>query len=138
MRQIKGMLWVLLGVLLIAGAAAVTMDNIRYSVKQDSSGKWYVVNERNQRLPIQAKAKDMIFWTAEGADMKFTFPKESNFIFEKEDGSSVPSEYVEEVKDGKTLRLRVKDGAPTGTYEYKVQIGDSVAYGSSPPILIIR
>lgn len=139
MRQMKSMVWVLLGVLVIVGAAATTMTNIKYSVKK-IDGTWYVVNEQNKPTPINAKGNDMIEWSAEGSDLSFQFPSESNAILTKEDGTALPKGYVVNLKDGKKLKLKVKNDAPKGSYEYAVYVTADGTYaeGSSPPILIIQ
>lgn len=138
MRQSKSIFWILMGVLVFAGVAAGTMANIKYSIKK-IDGTWYVVNEMNRPTPIQAKGNDIVEWTADGSNMSFQFPKESDKIFIHEDGTAVPSGYVINIEDGKKLKLKVKSDAPKGSYEYAVYVtaDGTFAEGSSPPILVI-
>lgn len=132
--------WVGLVVIALVSMAAVTqIKKITYSVKKIDA-KWYVVNEQNKPMPIEANRNDDIEWTAEGSDMVFQFPQELSVYFTKEDGSSVGTGYYIEVKDGDKLKLKVKNDAPLGRYVYSVLVkkDDTFAEGSSPPILIIR
>lgn len=133
-------LWVGLVVIALVSMAAVTqIKKITYSVKKIDA-KWYVVNEQNKAIPIEANRNDDIEWTAEGSDMVFQFPQELSVYFTKEDGSTVGTGYYIELKDGKKLKLKVKNDAPLGRYVYSVLVkkDDTFAEGSSPPILIIR
>jgi hypothetical protein len=132
--------WVgILAIALVSTAAVTNMKIVKYSVKKIDA-KWYVVNEQNRPLPIEANRNDNIEWTAEGSDMVFQFPQELSVYFTKEDGSSVGEGYYIEVKDGDKLKLKVKNEAPLGRYVYSVLVkkDDTYAEGSSPPILIIR
>lgn len=132
--------WVGLIVIAIASTAAVShLAIIKYSVKKIDA-KWYVVNEQNRPVPIEANRNDNIEWTAEGSDMVFQFPQQLSVYFTKEDGSSAGEGYYIEVKDGDKLKLKVKNDAPLGRYVYSVLVkkDDTFAEGSSPPILIIR
>ncbi|MFP8490255.1 hypothetical protein ACKGJO_14320 [Gracilimonas sp. Q87] len=133
-------IWVGLIVIALVSMASVTqIKKITYSVKKIDT-KWYVVNEQNKAMPIEANRNDDIEWAAEGSDMVFQFPQELSVYFTKEDGSTVGTGYYIEVKDGKKLKLKVKNDAPLGRYVYSVLVkkDGTFAEGSSPPILIIR
>lgn len=132
--------WVGLIVIAIASTAAVShLAIIKYSVKKIDA-KWYVVNEQNRPVPIEANRNDNIEWSAEGSDMVFQFPQELSVYFTKEDGSFVGDGYYIQVSDGEKLKLKVKNDAPLGRYVYSVLVKKDGTYaeGSSPPILIIR
>jgi hypothetical protein len=132
--------WVGLIVIALVSMATVTqIKKIKYSVKKIDT-KWYVVDEQNKAIPIEANRNDDIEWTAEGSDMVFQFPQELSVYFTKEDGSTAGDGYYIEVKDGDKLKLKVKNDAPLGRYVYSVLVkkDDTFAEGSSPPILIIR
>lgn len=132
--------WVGLITLAIISTAAVShMAILKYSVKKIDT-KWYVVNEQNRPVPIEAQRNDNIEWTAEGSDMVFQFPQELSVYFTKEDGSYVGEGYYIAVSDGDKLKLKVKNDAPLGRYVYSVLVkkDDTYAEGSSPPVLIIR
>lgn len=132
--------WVcLIAVALVSTAAVTNIQIIKYSVKKIDT-KWYVVNEQNRPVPIEANRNDNIEWTAEGSDMVFQFPQELSVYFTKEDGSFVGDGYYIEVSNGDKLKLKVKNDAPLGRYVYSVLVksDDTYAEGSSPPVLIIK
>lgn len=123
----------------ISLASSEYLAKIKYSVKKIDAA-WYVVNEQNKPLPIQANRSDNLEWTAEGSDMIFQFPEKLSVFFTKEDGSSAGDSYVVRVKSGKKLKLKVKGDAPLGTYVYSVFVvsDETYAEGSSPPVMIIK
>lgn len=124
---------------MVSIASVLPVKKIKYSIKKIENS-WYVVNEQNKPLPVEADRKDDIEWTAEGSDMIFQFPDKLSVLFTKEDGSSTGDSYYVEVKAGKKLKLKVKDNAPVGRYVYSVLVKkDGVfAEGSSPPVMIIK
>lgn len=124
---------------LVSIAAVSQMKKIKYSVKKIDT-TWYVVNEQNKPLPIEANRNDNIEWTADGSNMVFQFPEELNVYFTKEDGSSADSSYYVEVENGKKLKLKVKGDAPLGRVVYSVLVKKDSTYaeGSSPPVMIIK
>lgn len=63
---------------------------------------------------VKAKKKDTITWIVEGTDAYFQFPVELFHPLEAED--SLKNGYTKFVKDGKKLKLKVKDDALDGTY----------------------
>ena len=136
----KKITWVaMIAFAMVSIASVLPIKKIKYSVKK-IEGTWYVVNEQNKPLPIEANRKDNIEWTAEGSDMVFQFPERLSIYFTKEDGSSVGDSYYIEVDNGKKLMLKVKDSAPIGNHEYSVlvKVDSSYAEGSSPPVMIIK
>ncbi|MAL19274.1 MAG: hypothetical protein CL670_03800 [Balneola sp.] len=132
--------WVaLIAVAVVSTASVSQMKKIKYSVKKMDS-TWFVVDERNRPLPIEANRKDDIEWSAEGSDLLFQFPDKLSVFFTKEDGSTVGDSYYIEVKDGKKLKLKVKQDAPVGRFVYSILVKKDGTYaeGSSPPVIIIR
>jgi len=87
---------------------------------------------------VKVKKKDTIIWTAEGTDVYFQFP---DALFNPEGAAdSLTEGYTKFLKDGKKLKLKVKDNAAPGTYEYAVFCtADGVfAKGESPPKIVIE
>jgi len=100
---------------------------------------WRVVDATDySKRTIKVKRKDTIVWTAEGTDAYFQF---SNDLFNPvEAGDSLGGGYTKFLKDGKKLKLKVKDDAPFGTEVYAVFCtADGVyAQGESPPKIVIE
>ena len=138
--------YLLTAVFVVAAVGAVKTseysDNfkkIKYSV-EEIDGTWKVVDERKRPRPIEAKAKDDVEWKAEGSDLIFQFPAELGPFLQVKEGEYDGDNFVARVKDGKKLRLRLKNNAPVGefTYSVYVKVADDYAEGSSPPVIIIR
>ena len=73
--------WVaLIAVAVVSTASVSQMKKIKYSVKKMDS-TWFVVDERNRPLPIEANRKDDIEWSAEGSDLLFQFPDKLSVFF---------------------------------------------------------
>jgi len=132
--------WVtLIAIALVTIASVSHMKKVKYSVKK-IDGTWLVVNEQNRPIALEAKRKDDIEWSADGSDLVFQFPQKLSVYFTKENGTPVDGGYNITVKNGKKLKLKVKDDAPLGRYVYSVLVKkDGVfAEGSSPPIMILN
>lgn len=132
--------WVALITIGLVSVASVTpLEKIKYTVKKVEN-TWLVVNEQNKPVAIEANRNDDIEWTAEGSDLIFQFPEELKVYFTKEDGSTVGDGYYINIEDGKKLKLKIKEDAPTGTYVYAVLVkkDGTFAEGSSPPVMIIK
>lgn len=136
----KVMTWVMLVAVAVITTASVShMAKIKYAVKQ-IDGTWYVVNEQNKPVAIDANRNDDIEWSAEGSDLRFQFPEELSVLFTKEDGTFAGDGYYIDVADGDKLKLKVKADAPLGRYVYSVLVkkDGTFAEGSSPPVMIIK
>ncbi len=136
----KNYLWLFILIFgFVSVANTAPFKKIKYSVKLIDT-TWFVVDETNNPKPIEANKNDNIEWTAEGSDMTFQFPLSMSTLFTNEDGSAVGDAYVIEVKNGKKLKLKVKNNAPAGRYVYSVYVkaGDTFAEGSTPPVMIIK
>jgi hypothetical protein len=100
---------------------------------------WKVVDATNhKKIVVHVKKKDTITWTVQGSNAYFQFPDKLFDPAGKED--SLKNGYIKSLKNGKKLKLKVKDDAALGTYEYAVFItADAVfAQGDSPPKIIIE
>lgn len=100
---------------------------------------WKVVEANDHtKTKVKVKKKDIIVWSVKGTDAYFQFPAE---LFNPvSSADSLYNGYTKFVKDGKKLKLEVKDDAPAGTYEYAVFCtADGVfAKGGSPPKIVIE
>ena len=103
------------------------------------NGVWKVVDASDYtKLKVKVKKKDTIIWTAEGTDTYFQFPnKLFNPVGQKD---SLSDGYTKFLRDGKKLKLKIKDDAPSGIYEYAVfcTADGKFAEGESPPKIIIE
>jgi hypothetical protein len=100
---------------------------------------WKVVySDNHQKTEVKVKRNETITWTIEGSNAYLQFPKKLFNPVGKED--SLSNGYTKFLKNGKKLKLKVKDNAVPGTYEYAVFItADGVfARGDSPPRIIIQ
>lgn len=102
-------------------------------------GEWKVVDASDySKTRVKVKQKDTIVWTVAGTNTYFQFPvKLFNPVGTAD---SLIGGYTKFVRDGKKLKLKVKDDAPAGTYEYAVFCAaDGVfARGESPPNIVIE
>ncbi len=100
---------------------------------------WRVVDATDStKTKIKVKKKDTVIWTAEGTDAYFQFPETLfNPVSAKD---SLHNGYTKFLKNGKKLKLKVKDNAPAGTYEYSVFCTPAGVYarGDSPPKIIVE
>ena len=100
---------------------------------------WRVVDATDYtKTQVKVKRKDTIVWTAKGTDVSLQFPVN---LFEPVDpADSLHNGYTKFLKDGKKLKLKVRDDALPGTYEYAAFcIKDGVfARGDSPPKIVIE
>ena len=100
---------------------------------------WKVVDATDtNKTQVKVKKKDTIIWTIEGTDAYFQF---SNNIFNAvEKSDSLVDGYTKYVRDGKKLKLKIKDDAPSGVEVYAVFCtSDQVfARGDSPPKIVIE
>lgn len=102
-------------------------------------GEWKVVDATDySKSKVKVKKKDTIIWTVAGSDAYFQFP--ANLFNPVNEADSLVEGYTKFVRDGKKLKLKVKDDAPAGTYEYAVFCtADGVfAKGESPPKIVIE
>ena len=100
---------------------------------------WKVVDATDYtKTKVIVKKKDTIVWTLKGTDAYFQFPEKLLDPVDPED--SLHNGYTKFLKDGKKLKLKISDDAPSGTYEYAVFCtADGVfAQGGSPPVIIIE
>lgn len=103
-------------------------------------GVWRVVDASDYtKTEVKVKKNDKIIWLLEGTDAYFQFPAK---LFNPVDpGDSLGGGgYTKFVKDGKRLKLKVKDNAPAGTYEYAVfcTANGEFAEGESPPKIVVE
>ncbi len=101
--------------------------------------EWKVVDASDYtKTKVEVKKKDTIIWTVKGTDASLQFP--DNLFNPVDPEDSLHNGYTKFLKNGKKLKLKVKDNAPAGTYEYAVFcIVDGVfARGDSPPKIIIK
>lgn len=102
-------------------------------------GMWKVVDATDySKTEVKVKKKDTVIWNIEGTDAYFQFPVELFDPVAAED--SLQNGYTKFVKDGKKLKLKVKDTAEPDTYEYAIFCtADGVfAVGGSPPKIIVE
>ena len=100
---------------------------------------WKVVHsDDHKKTKVEAKKNETITWTVEGSNAYLQFPEKLFNPVGKED--SLSNGYTKFLKSGKKLKLKVRDDAAPGTYEYAVFItADGVfAQGDSPPRIIIQ
>ena len=95
-------------------------------------GIWKVVNPADSTFKLIVHPNDKIVWTTVGTNALFKF---NDDIFD-----STGANYSKYIKDGKELKLKIKDKAKKGIYEYSVFCTpDSVyAIGGSPPKIIVE
>ena len=126
----------LLGVYLVPASPPAKKADLKV-VKVE--GEWKVVDaEDYSKFEVKVKKKDTITWLVVGTDAYFQFPEELFNPVDEED--SLVNGYTKFVRDGKKLKLKVKDDAKEGVYEYAVFCtADGVfATGGSPPKIIIE
>ena len=102
-------------------------------------GVWKVVLASDySKTKVKVKKNDKITWQVVGTDADFQFPQDLLNPADPED--SLKNGDTKFVDDGKKLKLKVKDSAEPGTYEYSVFcLADSVyAIGGSPPKIIVE
>ena len=102
-------------------------------------GEWKVVDASDySKTHVKVKQNDTIVWTVAGTNTYFQFPAK---LFNPVGiADSLIGGYTKFVRDGKKLKLKVKDDAPAGIYEYAVFCtADGVfAIGESPPNIVIE
>ncbi len=130
------LLMVLLGLYLVPASPPAKQYDLKV-VKVDS--EWKVVDASDYtKSKVKVKKKDTIIWTAEGTDTYFQFP---NKLFNPVGGEdSLYDGYTKFLKAGKKLKLKIKDDAPAGIYEYAVfcTADGKFAEGESPPKIVIE
>jgi hypothetical protein len=100
---------------------------------------WKVVDGTDHsKTKIKVKKKDTIIWKANGTDAYLQFP--DKLFSPVDDEDNLNNGYTKFLKDGKRLKLKVKDDVLSGTYEYAVFCtADGVfASGDSPPRIVIE
>jgi hypothetical protein len=100
---------------------------------------WKVADETDYtKTRVSVKKKEIIIWTAKGTDAYLQFPGKLFNAVDAED--SLKNGYTKFLKDGKKLKLKVKDDALPGTYEYAVFCTKDGTYatGDSPPRIVIQ
>lgn len=103
-------------------------------------GVWRVVDASDYtKTEVKVKKNDQIIWLVEGTDAYFQFPAKLFNPVDSADSLSAGG-YTKFVKDGKKLRLKVKDDALAGTYEYAVfcTANGEFAEGESPPKIVVE
>ncbi len=103
--------------------------------------RWLVTKpQSNNPTKIEAARNDTIVWRAQGSEMQFQFPDTIGTYFTDLDSDTTGGKYFVNVKNGKTLRLKVKSAAPDTTLIYSVLVKKDCVFaeGSSPPVIIIR
>jgi hypothetical protein len=103
------------------------------------NGVWKVVDATDSsKIVVKVKKNDKITWTVIGTDASFQFPQ--NLLDPVDPADSLKNGYTKSLKDGKTLKLKVKSNAKAETYEYSVYCtADEVfAVGGSPPKIIVE
>jgi hypothetical protein len=102
-------------------------------------GVWRVVDASDySKRKVKVKKKDTIVWTIAGTDAYFQF---SDSVFDAAGAAdSLKNGSTKFVKDGKKLKLKVRDDAPLGPQVYAVFCSaDAVfAQGESPPRIVIE
>lgn len=113
--------------------------SIKYELKVTKvEGVWRVVDASDySKTKVKVRKKDTIVWTVDSTDAYFQFP--ANLFKPVVSADSLIDGYTKFVRDGKKLRLKVKDDALAGIYEYAVfcTADDVYAKGESPPRIII-
>lgn len=102
-------------------------------------GEWKVVDASDYtKSKVKVRKKDTIVWTVEETDTYFQFP--AKLFNPVGTADSLIGGYTKFVRDGKKLKLKVKDDAPAGTYEYAVfcTADGEFAKGESPPKIVIE
>ena len=131
------MFTVFLGMYLLPLVPPPSKDVDLKVVKVD--GTWKVVLASDYtKTEVKVKKKDVIIWTADGTDVSFQFP---DFLFDPVGADdSLHNGYTKFLKDGKTLKLKIKDNVTPGTYEYAVfcTSDGTFAIGGSPPKIIVE
>ena len=103
------------------------------------NGEWKVTDATDYtKTKIRVKKKETIIWTANGTDVYLQFPDKLFNAVDPED--SLKNGYTKFLKNGKKVKLKVRDDVLAGTYEYAVFCtADGVfATGDSPPKIIIE
>ena len=102
-------------------------------------GVWRVVDASDHsKKKIKVKKKDTIVWNVKGTDAYFQF---STSVFNPVSVSdSLKNGSTKFIRDGKKLKLKVRDDAPVGTQIYAVFCSEDgvFAQGESPPRIIIE
>jgi hypothetical protein len=100
---------------------------------------WKVVDASDYtKAEVKVKKKDTIVWTADGTDTYFQFP--GRLFNPSGEADSLADGYTKFLRDGKKLKLKVKDDALAGTYIYAVfcTANGEFAKGDTPPKIIIQ
>lgn len=130
------LLMLLLGMYVVAPSPPAKEYELKI-VKVD--GVWKVVDASDySKSKVKVKRKDTIVWTADGTDAYFQF---STRIFNPVgEADSLVDGYTKFLKDGKKLKLKVKDDAPIGIEIYAVfcTAGQVFAKGESPPTIVVE
>lgn len=110
----------------------------KYELKIKKIGGVWKVLDSNNKTKVRVKGGDKITWTAEGSDVAFQFPSAKYLLPESKQDSLIGG-YTKYLKDGKKLKMKIKDDAKNDTIVYAVfVIKDGVfAEGGSPPRIII-
>jgi hypothetical protein len=102
-------------------------------------GVWKVVDASDHtKAKIKVKKKDTIVWTVKGTNAYFQF---SNSVFNPSGVSdSLRNGSTKFIRDGKKLKLKVRDDAPVGPQVYAVFCSEDgvFAQGESPPRIVIE
>jgi len=102
-------------------------------------GVWRVVDATDySKRKIKVKKKDTIVWNVDGTDAYFQFP--NSILNPSGISDSLRNGSTKFIRDGKKLKLKVRDDASKGTYEYAVFCSAEgvFAQGESPPKIVIE
>ncbi len=100
---------------------------------------WMLVDSTNHtKHKVRAHQKDTIIWKAVGSDVYIQFP--DSLLDPVGSGNSFKNGYTAFLKNGKRLKLKVKEHAKNGWYDYAVfcMADSTFAIGDSPPKIIIK
>ena len=100
---------------------------------------WKVVpSVRTSKKAVYAAAGDTVTWSAVGTDAHFQFPM--NIFTPANRAHLLVGGYTKSLKDGKLLKLKIKNNAKPGEVVYAVFCtpDNLFAEGSTPPKIIVR
>ena len=82
-------------------------------------GVWKVVLASDySKTTVKVKRNEIITWTLVGTDAYFQFPE--NLLESVDSSDNLKKGYTKSKKDGQSLKLKIKDNAKAGIYEYSV------------------
>lgn len=117
---------------------SATSKKIELQIKKIDNSWWVVEKEKKKPAIIKVKRNDKIEWQSEGTDVYFQFPK--NIFIHERNNDTLKEGYTKFLKDGKKLKLKIRNEAQKGIYEYAVfcTANGEFAKGGSPPKIIVE